>query len=265
MAPLKLKLAANISMMFTEVGTLLERYGAAKCAGFSAVECAFPYDFSAEDVGRALETAGVEQVLINSPPGNLDVGELGLAALPGREKEFLQSLDLSVKYAKILKCSRIHIMAGKSTNESSTCDETYMKNLRLAVPVLENAGITGLIEPINPWTIPKYHLSSYDHAVKILRGIDSSALKLQLDVFHLQLISGNITRTITDLLPMIGHIQIAQAPHRGEPDTPGEIDYSYMFKLLEDLGYDGWIGCEYIPSHASTKDGLAWMRSYSLM
>lgn len=240
-----LKFCANLSFMFHETASLLERYKIAKSLGFKAVECAFPYDYPLEDVVKAKESSKLEQVLINVNPGNLQKGELGFAALPGKQDLFRVSFEESVKYAKALDCKIIHIMSGVAEKKTPEHREVLESNLRSIVPILESEGITGVIEPINPFSVPNYYLDNYDEAVDIIKKISSPQLKLQLDLFHLQQICGNLTRNIKDLLPYTGHIQVAQVPGRNEPNSDGEINYLYLLKLLEKEGYSGWIGLEY--------------------
>ncbi|GLH10955.1 Putative hydroxypyruvate isomerase [Gryllus bimaculatus] len=256
-----LKFCANLSFMFQETASLLERYGLAKQAGFRAVECAFPYDFSTEDVVAAKKNAGVEQVLINVFVGDVTKGELGFAALPGQEEEFKNSISLAIKYAKALECPRIHIMSGRVEDVTRENADTYEKNIRYATSLLEKENIVGLIEPINPYSVPKYYMNSYEKGLELVKKINSPNLKLMMDLFHLQHLRGNLTHNIEDLLPYVGHIQIAQVPHRHEPDTNGEINYQYVFSVLEKNGYNGWIGLEYKPLEA-TAVGLKWIRNF---
>ncbi|XP_067003135.1 putative hydroxypyruvate isomerase [Anabrus simplex] len=256
-----LKFCANLSFMFQETKCLLERYDLAKRAGFRAVECAFPYDYSVEDVKTTKEKAGVEQILINVFVGDVTKGELGFAAVPGKEAEFKKSLNLAVAYAKALNCSRIHIMSGRVENITRECDQAYENNMRYAADLLSKENIVGLIEPINPYSVPKYFMNSYDKGLELVKKINSPNLKLMMDLFHLQHLRGNLTNNITDLLPYVGHIQIAQVPHRNEPNTPGEVNYPYLFSVLEKLGYDGWIGLEYKPA-SDTVTGLKWVEEY---
>ncbi|XP_063235838.1 putative hydroxypyruvate isomerase [Bacillus rossius redtenbacheri] len=260
---LKLKFCANLSFMFQETNTLLERYMVAKEVGFKAVECAFPYDFSADAVKTAKETAGVEQILINVFVGDVRKKELGFAAIPGQEEKFKDSLHMAIKYAKALNCRRVHVMAGYVPEVSEEHNKVYEKNIRYAAAQFEATNIIGLIEPINSYSVPNYFLNSYDRGVEVVKKINSPNLKLMLDLFHLQFMKGNLTNNIRDLLPIVGHIQAAQVPNRNEPDTSGEIDYRYVFSLLEELGYDGWIGLEYKPL-TTTKEGLKWINNFGI-
>lgn len=252
------KICANLSFMFQESISLLDRYSLAKQYGFNAVECAFPYDYPVTEVQNAKENANVDQILINVFPGNVSQGELGFAAIPGKQEEFRKSIDLSVTYAKALKCRRIHIMAGIVQSPNVDHDEVYKCNLQHAVNIFEKEQLLGLIEPINTYSVPNYYLNSYEKALIFIKEINSPNLKLQLDIFHLQLLKGNLTNNIKTFFPYTGHIQIAQAPNRNEPDTLGEINYSYIFQLLKDLNYSDWVGLEYKPA-GDTKTGLKWL------
>lgn len=263
-----LKFCANISWLFTELPDFTQRVYAAASAGFQAVEAAWPYDIDLQDLQRAREAAGVEVVLINTPPGNVQSGDLGLGAVPGKEEDFRQGLDLALKYAKALECKRIHLMAGRipaGSNRSDLAKEmetTFVKNLKYAADVLSKEGLTGMIEPINTrLTDPRYFLDSPHQAAAILEMVGKPNIKMQMDIFHWQIMDGNLTQNIHKYFPLIGHIQIAQVPGRNEPDSAGELNYRYLFNLLENLKYQGYIGCEYKPL-GSTKEGLGWIKNY---
>ncbi|KAM9357630.1 putative hydroxypyruvate isomerase [Symphorus nematophorus] len=266
MAPLKF--CANLSWLFTELPDFSQRMFAAASAGFQAVEAAWLYDTDLQELQRAREATGVTVVLINTPPGDVGAGDLGLGAVPGREAEFRQGLDLAVQYARALDCRRIHLMAGRvpvGSNRTAVAKEMeaiFVQNLNYAADVLSKEGITGLIEPINTRiTDPRYFLDSPHQAAEILEKVGKPNIKLQMDVFHWQIMDGNLTQNINKYFPMIGHVQIAQVPGRNEPDSAGELNYSYLFNTLEKLGYQGYIGCEYKPLRA-TKDGLGWFKDY---
>ncbi|XP_069694497.1 putative hydroxypyruvate isomerase [Periplaneta americana] len=254
-----LKFCANLSFMFQETASLLERYQLAKNVGFRAVECAFPYVHPVEEVVAAQKKADVEQILINVFVGDVTKGELGFAAIPGAEDKFKDSINLAVKYAKALNCSRIHVMSGAVQKETEENAITYEKNLRHAVSVFEKENIVGLIEPINPYSVPKYYMNSYHKGLDLVKKVNSPNLKIMMDIFHLQHLHGNLALNIKEFLPYVGHIQVAQVPDRHEPNSSGEINYKYIFTLLEELGYDGWIGLEYKPA-GLTKDGLTWVK-----
>ncbi|XP_038649903.1 putative hydroxypyruvate isomerase isoform X1 [Scyliorhinus canicula] len=264
----RLHFAANLSWLFPELEKLSHRIEAAAQAGFKAVEVAWPYDTDVTELKQALEKNGVDLILINTPPGNKAKGELGLGAVPMQEAEFRAGLDLAVKYAKTVGCKQIHLMAGRvpvgldRTSVAKEMEATFIENLKYAADILSKEGLLGLVEPINTRiTDPRYFLSTPHQAVRILQQVDRPNLKLQLDLFHCQIMDGNLTQNITNYFPLIGHVQIAQVPNRNEADSPGEISYSYIFSLLEKLGYPGYVGCEYTPK-GNTVDGLGWLRSY---
>ncbi|XP_054482738.1 putative hydroxypyruvate isomerase isoform X3 [Anoplopoma fimbria] len=266
MAPLKF--CANISWLFTELPDFSQRMYAAASAGFRAVEAAWLYDSDLEELQRAREATGVEVILINTPPGNIKGGDLGLGAVPGREAEFRQGLDLALKYARALDCKRIHLMAGRVPEGShrmavaKEMEAIFVQNLNYAADILSKEGITGLIEPINTRvTDPRYFLDSPHQAAAILEKVGKPNIKLQMDVFHWQIMDGNLTQNIHKYFPIIGHVQIAQVPGRNEPDSAGELNYSYLFNTLENLHYQGYIGCEYKPL-GSTEEGLGWIKDY---
>ncbi|XP_051567374.1 putative hydroxypyruvate isomerase [Myxocyprinus asiaticus] len=263
-----LKFCANISWLFTELPEFTQRLRAASCAGFQAVEAAWLYDTDLSELKTVKDETGLEFALINTPPGDLKNGDLGLAAVPGREKEFRLGLDLALQYAKALDCRRIHLMAGRVPVGSDHAaiamemEDTFVQNLKHAAGVLSKEGILGLIEPINTRiTDPRYFLDSPHQAAAILQKIGHPNIKLQMDLYHWQIMDGNLTENIRKYLPMTGHIQIAQVPDRHEPDSDGEVNFSYVFKLLEELNYQHYIGCEYKPL-GSTEAGLDWVRTY---
>ncbi|GJQ68573.1 Gip [Trypoxylus dichotomus] len=239
----------------------LERYQLAKNAGFKAVESGFPYGLNPDDVVAAKKAAGIDQVLLNIYTGDVGKGELGFAALPGQEKQFKESINQTIDLGKRLKVKKIHIMAGKVEQPTSANDTAYTNNLKYASQILEKENILGLIEPINPYSVPDYYMNSYKKAVKVISEISSPNLKLMLDIFHLQMIRGNVTNAIKDFTNQIGHVQIAQAPNRHEPEHSGELNYQYVLKTLEEHGYDDWIGLEYKPAN-STVDGLQWVKNF---
>lgn len=255
---MNLKFCANLSFVYQEANSLLDRYSLAAKSGFSSVECAFPYSDPLEKVVKAKTDANVQQILINVPRG--EAHELGFAAIPSQEDRFRSSIDLAVSYAQGLNCSKIHIMAGIVAQPTEANHNTYKNNLTYAARIFETKGITGVIEPINKYSAPGYYLNSYDRAIDVLNQINSPHMKLQLDIFHLQQITGDLTNNIKRLLPHVGHIQLAQVPHRNEPNTPGEIDFDYIFQLLEELNYNEWIGLEYSPKNDTDK-GLSWLRN----
>ncbi|XP_038207229.1 putative hydroxypyruvate isomerase [Zerene cesonia] len=256
-----MKFCANLAFMFTEGATVLERYALAKEAGFKAVETGFPFGHSIEQVKQAKENAGIEQVLINLKTGDVSKGELGVTAVPGKENEFKENLRETINYAKALGVRKVHIMAGKIDAVTPKNWEVFESNLLYAAGELKKENLTGLIEPINQHTVPKYFLNDYTKAVEIIKRIGSENLKLQLDIFHLQHICGDMSYNIKNLMPYVGHVQIAQVPSRNEPDVPGEINYEYILKHLENNGYNDWIALEYKPA-GNTKEGLKWISKF---
>ncbi|KAK9303844.1 hypothetical protein QLX08_004576 [Tetragonisca angustula] len=258
---MSLKFAPNLSFMFMEAPSIIERYKLAKEAGFKAVESGFPFGISIKDISEAKKNACVEQILINVFTGDVSKGELGFAAIPGEQENFKKSIDVTIEYAKALNCKRIHIMSGKVNQITTTNDDVYVKNLLYAVEKFQKEEIIALIEPINNITVPNYYMNSFQKGLDVVKKINKTNLKLQLDIFHLQHICGNITKNIKELLPYIGHVQIAQVPDRHEPDTSGEIDYKYVLSVLEKEGYDGYVGLEYRPKSSSV-DGLCWIQNY---
>ncbi|XP_072402033.1 putative hydroxypyruvate isomerase isoform X1 [Diabrotica undecimpunctata] len=258
----KMSFCANLGFLFKEENNLIHRYKLAKQAGFYAVETPFPYGYEKDEVVAAKNAANINQVLINIYTGDVSKGELGFAAIPGKEEEFKKSMLLTIEYAKALGVKKIHIMAGKITGAvTSAHDTAYENNLQWAVQLLEKEDIMGLIEPINNYSVPNYYLNSYERAVAVIKKINSSKLKLMLDIFHLQMIKGNITNSIQEMMQYVGHVQIAQAPNRHEPNSPGELDYRYILDILAQKGYNGWIGLEYQPQN-ETVEGLSWIKSF---
>ncbi|MEX1303710.1 MAG: 2-oxo-tetronate isomerase [Rhodovibrionaceae bacterium] len=256
------KFAANLTWLFTE-HPFLERFSAAAGEGFSGVEYLFPYAWSRSELRQQLQDAGMSQVLINAPPGDWDNGDRGLAACPGRQQEFAESLELAVDYAQALDCPCIHVMAGlKQEVESESAEDVYVTNLQLAAERFAAAGIKLLIEPINRRDMPGYFLGSVAEARGVRRLVDHKNLYLQLDLYHAQVTSGDLSRLIEENLDWIGHIQVAGPPGRHEPDR-GEVNFPHLFALLDRFGYSGWIGCEYAPERA-TAEGLRWGKDYGL-
>jgi len=256
-----MKLCANLSFMFQEHECLLSRYRAAKEAGFTGVECAFPYTIDSTKVKETLDTLGLQQVLINAIPGD----NFGFGARPGEEDEFMSSLVGSLAYCKALGCNKLHMMAGKKMEGvgKEEAMETFKQNLETAIPLLEEAGVTGLIEPINKVSLPDYNMEDFSDAVNLVKQINHPNIRLQMDIFHLQQLEGNLSAKIVELLPHVGHIQIAQVPDRGEPDSAGEINYIDIFQLLQTLNYQGWVGLEYKPVN-STVEGLGWIKQMGM-
>jgi hydroxypyruvate isomerase len=252
------RFAANLSMMFNEV-PFLERFARAKKAGFEAVEFLFPYDHPADEVAGALKDQGLTQALFNMPPGDWANGERGIAALPGRESEFRAAVDKALEYADALDCPRLHCMAGLIPDgvDPAQAEVLYIDNLAYAAGQLAGHHRTLLIEPLNHRDAPGYLLSRQDHARGIIERSHLDNLRLQFDIYHCQIVHGDLIRWMEQLMPIIGHVQIADVPERHEPGT-GEINYSNVLAALDRLGYDGWVGCEYRPA-GNTEEGLDWM------
>jgi hydroxypyruvate isomerase len=257
------RFAANISTLFTE-RPFLERPAAARAAGFAAIECQFPYAHSAAELQAALADAGLPLVLLNTPPGDFAAGERGLAALPGREADFRDAFARALDYASRLGVPRIHVMAGippKGADHAS-CLALFEQNLRAVAPAAEAAGITLLLEPLNARDVPGYLYSRPEEAAALIERLGLPNLKLQYDFYHVQVMRGDLLRNFERFRPIIGHVQFAGAPERQEPDI-GEVNYDYLFAALDRLGWDGWVGAEYLPA-GRTEDGLGWAVRYGI-
>jgi hydroxypyruvate isomerase len=253
------KFAANLSFLFAD-RPFPERFAAAAAAGFRGVEYLFPYDYPARDVAEWLRANDLEQVLFNLAPGDWAAGERGLACLPHRRGEFAESVEQALDYAMQLDCRRLHCMAGlcPAGADEAELEATYIANLRHAADRLATIGATVMIEPINSRIdMPGYFLDDMALAFRLHSAITRDNVKLQYDIYHAQIIAGDLARTLEANIDRIGHIQIADNPGRHEPGT-GEINYPFLFDLLDRLGYDGWVGCEYKPL-ATTEAGLGWM------
>lgn len=262
------KFAANLSMLYPELD-FLDRFEAAAKDGFKAVEYLFPYAFESRDIASRLKAHGLQQVLFNAPPGDWDAGERGLACLPGREAEFRAGIGKALDYAAALDCPRIHVMAGllPAGTAHETLYPTYVSQLRWAAAEAAKQGIDVLIEPINTRDIARFYLNRQDHAHQVLADVGAANLKVQMDLYHCQVVEGDVAMKLRQYLPTgrVGHIQIAGVPQRHEPDL-GELNYAYLFSVLDELGYDGWVGCEYRPARGTqtggTSAGLDWLKPY---
>ncbi|MGA0611918.1 2-oxo-tetronate isomerase [Caldimonas sp. KR1-144] len=264
------RFAANLSMLYNE-HAFLDRFAAAAADGFHAVEYLFPYAFEADVLAARLREHGLEQVLFNAPPGDWDSGERGLACLPGREAEFRAGIAQALHYADVLRCPRIHVMAGLAPagTDRAALQATYEANLAWAAEQARAAGRELLIEPINPRDVPGYFLNRQDEAHRIVQAIGAPNLKVQMDLYHCQIVEGDVAMKLRRYLPTgrVGHIQIAGVPMRNEPDI-GELNHDYLFAVIDELsangGWSGWIGCEYRPARGTapgaTSAGLGWMR-----
>lgn len=254
------KFAANLTLMFNEV-PFPQRFAAAAEAGFTAVEFLFPYDHTPQEVGRWLKEHGLKNVLFNMPPGDWVAGERGLASLPGREETFRAGVARAIEYAHALGTPRLHAMAGllPAGADRSKHRAVYLENLRYSARELAKHGLVLLIEPINTRDIPGYFLNTQEEAHAVREEVGAANLKVQMDFYHVQIVEGDIAMKFRKYFEHVGHIQVASVPERNEPDD-GEVNYRYLFRLIDDLGYGGWIGCEYRP-RAGTAQGLGWLRT----
>jgi 2-dehydrotetronate isomerase len=252
------RLAANLGYLFAE-RPLIERFGAAAAAGFEAVELQFPYDVAPSNVKAELKRHGLVQLGVNTPL----TPESGLAALPGREREFDAGFKRALDYVTAIGGTAIHCMAGIVPVEQRPAAEmVFIKNLARAAEAAAKAGIMVLIEPLNPRDRPGYFLGHLEHAASIVKKVGVPNLRVQFDFYHIQIVGGDLIRRLETHFPFVGHVQIAAVPSRREPDE-GEINFSEIFAVLDRLGYAGWIGCEYRP-RARTEDGLGWARPYGV-
>jgi len=257
------KFAANLSFIFQEV-EFLDRFAAAAACGFQAVEYLSPYEHPPEVIAEQLKRHGLVQALFNMPPGNWAAGERGTAALAGREQEFRDGIEQALGYAKATNCKLLHAMAGvlPAVRNRAEAERTYVANLRHAAERLAGEGITVIIEPINDRDIPGYFLNTTSQAMSVIERVGHSNLKLQLDLYHVQIMEGDLSTKVRALIGAYPHVQIAGNPGRHEPDI-GEIHYPYLFDLLAEIGYQGWIGCEYRPQ-GETVAGLGWAKKYGI-
>jgi hydroxypyruvate isomerase len=251
------KFAANLTMLFTEL-PFLDRFAAAEAAGFSGVEYLFPYDFEKAALRERLEQHGLIQILHNLPAGNWAAGERGIAILPDRVDEFREGVRHGIDYAKALGCRQLNCLVGVAPADADLFElnEVLLKNLRFAADALAQENIRLLIEPINTLDIPGFFLNGTQQAVQIISDVQSENLFIQYDIYHMQVMEGDIARTLQKHLARISHVQLADNPGRNEPGT-GEINYPFLFRHLDEIGYRGWIGCEYKPK-TTTIEGLGW-------
>ncbi len=254
-------LAANLTMMYNEI-EFLKRFKMASNSGFKGVEYLFPYEFNKQNISEELLGNNLQQILFDLPAGNWDQGDRGVAVDPDRKSEFQDGVYLALEYADILNCSRLTCLAGisPSGNSDSLARSTLIDNLSFAAPILSQKNIKLLIEPINTIDIPGYWLNKTSDAISIIKEIKQENLFLQYDIYHMQIMEGNLAKTIEENLESIGHFQLADNPGRNEPGT-GEINYNYLLKHIDNLGYKGWIGCEYKPI-SDTLEGLEWAKPY---
>ena len=256
-----IKLAANLSMMFSEV-CFLDRFQAAANAGFKGVEYLFPYEYPAEQIREKLDQNGLTQVLFDFPAGNWDDGDRGIGSIPERSGEFQDGVGTAVEYAQTLGCERLTVLAGKGGAGSDPVEmqETLIENLKFAARAVRGTNIIVLLEAINTIDIPGYSVFSTHQSRDAVEAADSPSLKIQYDIYHMQIMEGDVTRTINANFDSIHHYQLADNPGRHEPGT-GELNYDFLLSHLDAKGYDGWIGCEYIPT-AGTVEGLGWAAKY---
>jgi hydroxypyruvate isomerase len=250
-----LNFAANLSWMFKE-HAFLDRFAAAADAGFKVVEYLFPYEHSPDAIALRLSRHDLTLALFNAPPGDLAKGERGLACIPARQAEFQASLATALDYARATGAPRLHLMAGAVAGDREQALATYKDALNFACDAAQDIDI--MIEPLNARDAPGYLLDDFALAQRLIAELGRPNLKLQFDIYHRQLIHGEVTRGLEALMPITGHIQISSVPHRNEPTT-GELDDRTILQTIETLGYAGVIGCEYTPA-ASTLDGLGWMK-----
>jgi len=251
------KFAANLDWLFTEV-SFIERFAAASSAGFEGVEFLFPYPYPAEQLAELLDRHQLENVLFNFPAGDWASGERGIAALPGRETEFCDSVDLALSYACSLRTRRLHVLAGIVPPDADREEyrEVYVRNIQYAASKLAPSGITLLVEAINSHDMPGYLIRNQAESFDMCRKANAENIKMQLDLYHMQMTEGSLAAGLQRYRSTYAHVQIAGVPGRNEPNV-GEINYPYLLSLLDELGYDGWVGCEYRPLR-QTVDGLGW-------
>lgn len=252
---------ANLTMLFNEV-SFMERFERAYASGFKAVECLFPYDWDKQSLAEKLQKYHLRQVLFNLPAGTWAVGERGIACMPDRVTEFQQGVGNAIEYAKALGCTQLNCLTGIRPPgvPADRMLRTLVDNLRFAADALEREGIRLLVEPLNENEMPGFYLTHTRDALELFKLVEHRNLWLQYDVYHMQVMEGNLANTLRDNLLRIAHIQVADNPGRHEPGT-GEINFPFLFEFIDSIGYIGWIGCEYRPA-GITEDGLRWLRPY---
>jgi hydroxypyruvate isomerase len=255
------KFCANLTMLYNEID-FLDRFAAAARDGFQGVEYLFPYPFPKEELARRLREHGLVQVLHNLPAGDWGKGERGIACLPDRTDEFRDGVGRAIDYATALGCRQVNCLAGVAPEGVPPAElrRIFVENVRFAAAELGKAGIKLLIEPVNTRDIPGFYLNKSAQAMEIIAEVGSDNLYLQYDFYHTQIMEGDLTTTFRRLKDRIAHVQIADNPGRNEPGT-GEIDYGFIFEMLDREGYAGWVGCEYKP-RTTTSDGLSWFAPY---
>ncbi len=253
------RFAANLTLMFTE-WPFLDRFDAAAAAGFTAVEFLFPYDYPPDAIAARLTRNGLEPALFNMPPGDWANGERGTAAFPSRRAEFEEGVRTALRYADATGARRMHLMAGMADRNDPKAAASYRSAVAWAAERLAETGLTLVIEPINGRDMPGYFLNDFPFAEALIRDIGVANLQLQFDLYHCQILHGDVTTRLRHAMPMVGHIQIASVPSRNEPDGE-ELNFPFLFGELDRLGYDGFVGCEYRP-RGRTVDGLGWFAPF---
>ena len=255
------RFSANLGFLFTEL-PFLDRFAAAAKAGFAGVEYSSPYEHDAHEIARRLADNGLTQALFNLPAGDWGAGERGIAVLPGRVDEFRDGVGRALDVAETLRCERLNCLAGIAPLDADTkrLESTFLENLEYAAMRAARRKVKLLIEPINSYDMSGFYLNRTDQALRLIARVKSDNLYLQADVYHMQIMEGDLARRLEAALPRIAHIQIADNPGRHEPGT-GEINFGFLISLMDRLGYDGWIGCEYRPTE-STEASLGWMSAY---
>lgn len=255
------KFSANLTMLFTEVD-FLDRFAKAAGNGFTAIEYMFPYDWEADQLQELQQEYGLQQVLFNLPVDEWAAGGRGIACIPGRESEFQENVARAIPYAKKLECPLVNCLVGLTPEgvDPDKVEQTLVNNLRFAADELEKENITLLVEALNSYNVPGFYLVGSQKTVELIEAVGSPNLKFQYDIFHMQRMEGELINTMTALKEVIGHIQLADNPGRHEPGS-GEINFDNVFKAIDASGYDGWVGCEYIPA-ATTEEGLGWLSNY---
>jgi hydroxypyruvate isomerase len=255
------RFSANLSMLFKEVA-FLDRFDRAAAAGFKGVEFLFPYEWDKDELLEGLQRNGLEMVLHNLPAGNWNAGERGLASLADRVDEFRQGVALAIDYATALACPRLNCLAGipPVTQDRDKTMQTLVSNIRYAAEETSKRGIKLVVEALNSEDMPGFYLNSTRQVVDLVKAVDHPNVSIQYDIYHMQVMEGNLIKTIRQYLDKIGHMQLADVPGRHEPGT-GEINFPNLFRAIDDMGYAGWIGCEYVPSQ-STEQSLGWLKEY---
>ena len=255
------KLAANLSLLFPSI-SFLDRFAAAARAGFRGVEYQFPYAFAAADVAARASAAGIEAVLHNLPAGDASRGDRGIACLPQRVSEFREGVERAIEYARAVRCPRLNCLAGVVPPQAPRGRhfDTLVENVRFAAARLKAAGLALMLEAINTRSVPGFFVANTRQALEVLDAAGADNAFLQYDIFHMQIMEGDLARSIERLLPRIGHLQLADVPDRHEPGT-GEVNFDFLLRHVDRIGYTGWIGCEYNPL-GNTVEGLAWAKPF---